>query len=360
MFFKAHEIQGVICRRSGIHRQIKYIDNKLNKLTLDFQSPAHAPFCKLNDFNCSTIGYHIRFLFQLIELHLFWRISQDMSTSLFIVFCLLLSTETILICIGNSFTICAFLKKRRTLHKAYYLLINLAIADLLVGIQMIISLGTQSVPFLFTDYNLLMFSLLILFSCSSLFSLADISLERVYAVVWPLRHRTVNYRVYFGSIAFIWAAGICAAVLFILSVGPFLRPMFPAVAINITILSSLCVVCTSYVIIRCRLRRPFPVFDNQTRRDMARNLKLSKTLFMVIGLSLICWVPAALLYVVHFVCQDCISQTVMLVTKALHVANSIVNLVVYSYRMPIFKEELTRCLKGNDDTCGPEIFEIPL
>ena len=136
--------------------------------------------------------------------------------------------------------LCFFLKKRQTLHKAYYLLINLAIADLLVGIQMIISLGTQSVPFRFTDYNLLMFSLLILFSCSSLFSLADISLERVYAVVWPLRHRTVNYRVYFGSSAFIWAAGICAAVLFILSIGPFLRPIFTAVAINITILSSLC------------------------------------------------------------------------------------------------------------------------
>ena len=176
-----------------------------------------------------------------------------------------------------------------------------------------------------------------------MFSLATIALERVHAVVWPLRHRTVNDRVYFASFAFIWAAGIFDAKLFMLSIVQVLDPIFTAVPVNITILSSLCVVCTSYVIIR-RLRRPFPVFDNQTRRDMNRNLKLSKTLFMVISLTLICWVPAALLYAVHYVCQDCISQIPMLVTAALHLANSIVNPVVYSYGMPVFKEELKICL----------------
>ena len=300
-----------------------------------------------------------------------------MSTLVFIVFCLLLSTETVLIYIGNSFTIFVFWKKRRTLQKAYYLLINLGIADLLVGIQMIISLGTQSLPYLFTDsglsgirshYSYLWSSLLILFSCSSVFSLAVISLERVHAVVWPLRHRTVNDRVYFGSIAFIWATGICAAVLFILSIFQISDPIFAAVLINITILSPICVVCISYVIILCRSRRPFPMFDNQTRRDMERNLKLSKMLFMVVGLSLICWVPAALLYAVTHVCQDCISQIVMRMTTALHLANSIVNPVVYSYRMPIFKEELRKCLNKcnflqrtrNEDTCGPESFDTPL
>jgi len=176
------------------------------------------------------------------------------------------------------------------------------------------------------------------------FSLATIALERVHAVVWPLRHRTVNDRVYFASIAFIWAVGIFDAVLFMLSIVQVLDPIFTAVPVNITILSSLCVVCTSYVIIGRQLRRPFPVFDNQTRRYMEGSLKLSKTLFMVIGLSLICWVSAALLYAVHYVCQDCISQIPMLVTAALHLANSMVNPVVYSYRMSVFKEELKICL----------------
>ena len=276
-----------------------------------------------------------------------------MSSVVFIVFCVLLSTEAILICLGNTFAIFVFWKKRRTFQRACYLLINLAVADILVGLLEIISLGTQSQPFLFNDeysskemisfhYSYLLSSLQILFSCSSVFSLAVISLERVYAVVWPLRHRTVNGRMYFVSIALIWAAGSGAAVLYLLTFVQVLGRIFAAVAINTTILSSLCVVCTSYVIIRNRLRRPLPIFDNQSRRNLERNLKLSKTLFIVTGLSFACWAPAALLYTVHG-CHNCtIPQVVMLVVAVLHLGNSIVNAVVYSYRMPMFKEELKR------------------
>ena len=229
-----------------------------------------------------------------------------MSTLVFVVFCFLLSTETILTCIGNSFTMCVFLKKRQTLQKAYYLLINVAIADLMVGIQGIISLATQSVPFL----------------------IEQLTIERILETLHS-----------YGQLRF-----VLLVVSYILSVVQVLDPIFAGEPTSVTILSSLCVVCTSYVIIGRQLRRPFPVFDNQTRRDMEGNLKLSKTLFMVIGLSLIWWVPAALLYAVHYVYQNCISQIVMLATTALHLAISIVNPVVYSYRMPMLKKELKRCL----------------
>ena len=304
-----------------------------------------------------------------------------MSPTVFIIFCVLLSAETILICVGNTFTIFVFLKKRRTLQRSCYLLINLALADVLVGLLEIIHLGTQSQPFLFSDsyssegivsfhFGYVVVSLQVLFSCSSLLSLAVISLERVYAVVWPLRHRIVRSRVYFGNIAFIWVAGSGAAVLQLLS---FLHLLVPkdvvAVAVNVTGLLSLCVVCTSYVIMRNRLRRPLPIFDNQNRRNMERDVKLSKTLFIVIGLSLVCWVPAALLYPAYFVCQDCIPQIVFLVAVALHLGNSIVNPVVYSYRMPMFKEELKRFLNncnflkhpGNEvSPRSAERFDTPL
>ena len=306
---------------------------------------------------------------------------KNMSLAVIIAFCVLLSTETILICVGNTFTILVFWKKRRTLQRSYYLLINLALADVLLGLLEIIYLGTQNQPFLFTDsddpsekmtgfhYIYVLSSLQLLFSFSSVFSLAVISLERVYAVLWPLRHRTVNGRVYFGSIAFIWVAGSGAAVLHLLSFLHVLDPVYVAVAINTTLLSSLCVVCTSYVVIRNRLKHPLPIFDNQNRRNMERNLKLSKTLFIVIGLSLMCWTPAALLYPINFVCQNCIPQIVSLVAVALHLGNSIVNPVVYSYRMPMFKEELKRFLNsfnflkhpGNEVTPrSVEKFDTPL
>ena len=75
---------------------------------------------------------------------------------------------------------------------------------------------------------------------------------------------------------------------------------------------------------------------------MERNIKLSNTLFVKISLSLICWLPATATYTLPRWCQKCISRIVLLVTIVLHVGNSIVNPVVYCYRMPIFKEELKR------------------
>ena len=279
-----------------------------------------------------------------------------MSSAVFVVFCAVLSIEAFLICIGNIVTIYVFWKKRRTLQKASYLLINLALTDLPMGVLEIIILATQVQPYLFIHsepneqmtsfhYSQFLSSLQVLFSCCSVFSLAVISLERVYAVVCPLQHRTVSSRLYFSSIAFIWATSVGAAAFYILSVVEVLSPLYTGVPINGTILLSLCVVCASYVIIRTRLRRrTHLIFDNQRRRNMERNKKLSKTLFIVIGLSLICWVPATVSYTLSRWCQNCISRIVMLVTIVLHMANSAVNPAVYCYRMPMFKEELKKCL----------------
>ena len=130
-----------------------------------------------------------------------------MSSAVFIVFCVVLSIEDFLICIGKTFTIYVFWRKRQTLHKTSFLLINLAVADPLVGVLHILLLATQIEPYLFTysefnkhTYNSreihFLVSKQIVFSCSSVFSFAVISLERVYAVVWPLHHRTVSSRVY--------------------------------------------------------------------------------------------------------------------------------------------------------------------
>lgn len=276
-----------------------------------------------------------------------------MSSTVFVLFCVLLSTESILICIGNALTIFVFWQKRITLQRTYYLLLNLTVADLLVGVVELISLATRSVPFLFTepDYNMnayhysfLISSLTILFSWCSVFSLAIISVERVYAVLCPLRHRTLNTRVYVGGIVIVWVAGIFAAVLFML------RLVFPAVVdiqlstilINLTLLLSLFVICTSYLLMRSGLSPGVPIFDSQIRRNMARNIKLSKTLLIIISLSLICWLPAVLLYSVIYVCSNCILEVVnvMLTATVLHLANSVINPIVYTYRMPMFKEAL--------------------
>lgn len=280
-------------------------------------------------------------------------VKEKMYSTVFVLFYVLLWTEAIFICIGNAFTIFVFWQKRLCLQRTYYLLLNLTVADLLVGVVQLISLATRSVPFLFTepDYNLniyhysfLFSSLTILFSWCSVFSLAVISVERVYAVLRPLRHRTLNTRVYVGGIVLVWVAGIFAAVLFML------RLVFPAgvdirlstILINLTLLFSLSVICISYLLMRSGISRGVAIFDSQIRGSIARNIKLSKTLLIIISISLICWLPAVLLYTVIYVCPNCILEVVkvMLTATVLHHANSVINPIVYTYRMPMFREAL--------------------
>ena len=280
-------------------------------------------------------------------------VKEKMYSTVFVLFYVLLWTEAIFICIGNAFTIFVFWQKRLCLQRTYYLLLNLTVADLLVGVVQVISLATRSVPFLFTepDYNLniyhysfLFSSLTILFSWCSVFSLAVISVERVYAVLRPLRHRTLNTRVYVGGIVLVWVAGIFAAVLFML------RPIFPAVVdirlstilINLTLLFSLSVICIIYLLMCSGISRGVAIFDSQIRGNIARNIKLSKTLLIIISISLICWLPAVLLYTVIYVCPNCILEVVkvMLTATVLHHANSVINPIVYTYRMPMFREAL--------------------
>lgn len=278
-------------------------------------------------------------------------VKEKMSPTVFGLFCFLLSTESVFICIGNAFTIFVFWQKRLSLQRTYYLLLNLTVADLLVGVVLVISLATRSAPFLFTEpnydmntyhYSFLFSSLTIWFSWCSVFSLTVISLERAYAVLFPLRHRTLNSRVYVGGIALVWVASIFPAVLFMLPLFAVVDVRLSVVLINLTLSLSLSVICTSYILMRNRLSRGMPICDSQIRRNMARNVKLSKTLLIIVSLSLVCWLPAVLLYTVIYLCPDCILEAVkvMLTATVLHLLNSVINPIVYTYRMPMFKEAL--------------------
>ena len=108
-----------------------------------------------------------------------------------------------LIIVGNAFTIFIF-SKRKLRKRPHILLINLAIADLMVGLV--------SMPIFVTFHNSYMTRLLLLvFDCAdmlvglaSVFIIAVISLERMHAIGKPLRHRFLSSRAYLLAIATPW------------------------------------------------------------------------------------------------------------------------------------------------------------
>ena len=65
-----------------------------------------------------------------------------MPTSTYITLVVIYTVQGIIIIVGNAFTIFVFWTQRSRLTRTYILLVNLAVADFLVGITELIVIGT--------------------------------------------------------------------------------------------------------------------------------------------------------------------------------------------------------------------------
>ena len=278
-----------------------------------------------------------------------------MYTNSVIAFAVIMSIETLITCVGNAFVIFVFWTQfTGSRRRASYLLINLAVADFLIGVTKIPGFITISIPSLMRQRNIddlgnYITAFDILFSTASVVSLATVSVERTAAVLWPLAHRTSSDRVYVYCVAFIWMIAMSMFLIYIL---PFFNvwPLeYAIIVLNIVLVLSILTTCLTYIIIRAHLKRSPQIFSSDhgdERQNVERNVKLSKTVFLVIALSFACWVPAVILYVIHYVfCKECIPAEVVMVGTVLHFANSLVNPIAYTCRLSIFKKTLNRFLK---------------
>ena len=122
--------------------------------------------------------------------------------------------ESLIIIVGNIFTIFVFWKNRNSLKRTSFLPINLAVADLLVGFAEPKALGTclprrlKETSFNVDHSGEIFTTFHISFSFASVFLLALISPKRAYALIWPLRHRaaSISNHIYGATLA--WVATI--------------------------------------------------------------------------------------------------------------------------------------------------------
>ena len=123
-----------------------------------------------------------------------------------IVFVVIVALEVTVIVTGNVFTIFVFWTQRLRLKRTFLLLINLAIADLLVGLGEALVLATNTIPNGGNEEEKIespWWAFQVFGSSTSVLFLTLISLERVYAVFWPLRHRVTSTRAYIYSIVIV-------------------------------------------------------------------------------------------------------------------------------------------------------------
>ena len=259
--------------------------------------------------------------------------------------------ESIIIIVGNVFTIFVFWKHRNSLKRTFLLVINLAFADLFVGFTEPISIGAYGIPWHLEEENFhsarntnISTAFQVTFGFASVLFLTLVSLERAYALIWPLRHRVTGSKVYSYSATLAWIAAILAGVLTLLTALNILDFAYWKVAIGSTKVLCLATICVSYLAIRSKLSGRVPAIDGAHNRqnEPRKNAKLSRTLFIMITASLLFWVPSLVVHSIQYLCSECVPLLVFQIFNHCRLANSLVNPIIYSFRIPMFRETFTR------------------
>ena len=251
------------------------------------------------------------------------------------------SVETTAIILGNAATIVVFWKRRSQLKRTYFLLINLSVADLLVGVSNIESVAGEILKLRSSNCITSWRNYVVLdmfFESASLNFLVLISLERLYAIAWPLRLRTTSTRKYIYSAGVVWFLSGLVPVFKLLRVFKLIRERTKSWVTSGHSLACLLLILFAYSLIWIYSRKQDPRLPINRQKQ---NRKLAKTLFIVTLLSLIAWLPFTVVYALrHDI--DILSPGSILfdVMQFLQIGNSLINPVVYCFRMPEFRSTL--------------------
>ena len=202
-------------------------------------------------------------------------------------------SESVTIVVLNLLTVIAFYRDHNLRKRTTYLVISLAVADRLSGEisahDLFYNVGETCN---FWGHNRAYWYIpqvfILWFPVCSLTNMIVISLERLNATFWPFWHRTVKNSVYWVLIIAIWLTALFFSCALIIIYYYTYKRDYYYYAWGSFISICLLVICVSYVFIFVKLR-----CGNQPRHHGAANRerKLTVTLFTVISLSLLLWLP---------------------------------------------------------------------
>ena len=271
------------------------------------------------------------------------------SSSECIIWLTVFTAEFVAIVTVNLLAIILFMKNRSLRTRSMYLVTSLTVADMLVGV---LSGG-------FVQFSLLRrcrliklnLSLEVGFSLSSFYfffpfvsltNIAVISVERFHATFRPFRHRLIKRWVYVVVITAVWVFPLIVLVISGVE-------LLYLIGYHRYILESFCLLClivtfVSYTSILFKFR-----FGAHPQRHCAaalRQRKLTVTLFITTLVSLLLWLPYNIFLILHW--SNDIWNPLSLPEhfrlayslQFLFYANSLVNPILYTIRMPDFKKAL--------------------
>ena len=241
-------------------------------------------------------------------------------------------TEFLVISIINAITITAFARIRHLRKRSTYLIINLTLADLLVGAVTGPSYSLKR----HKENSVFTWAIKLTFLIASYMNLSLISLERLHATLFPFRHCLITKWTYIKIIIACWSISLLLAfVVAVLS-----EEVFQYAWASFSVVTLL-VLAVCYIIIIVDVQRS-P--HSQHYGSVHKERKLSITLLIVTGVSVLAILPMAIYKSMpqhikekwHSASSVDVHDTLAVISFA----NSMVNPLVYAIRMQEFRKAL--------------------
>ena len=257
--------------------------------------------------------------------------------------------ECVAIVTLNLCTIIVFIRNRNLCKRSTYLVINLAVIDMFVGVAIVYQLfywygvNCNLWKWHSVEYGTYIFiqALASLFPIASLTNITSIALERVHATFFPLRHRVLKKWVYRLMIAVVWVISGLLSIAYNLERG--FTDTYYGILVFLTFclifLLIICISCMSIVIkVRCGAQP-------QHHGAASRERKLTMTLLIATVVSLLLYVPHVIWLLTVYISKFEIWRSLSFsVSYKLHCAllfllcaNSLVNPLLYAIRMPEYR-----------------------
>lgn len=261
----------------------------------------------------------------------------------------LLVAEVVIIFISNILAIKVFLKMRSTpavSPKSTYLLINLTIADVLVGISAMFNFieVVEYNEFLFLPcrgiiINEISLTFTVFTTFASLVSLALIALERMLAIFVPFHFRNASKKHYIFAIIVSWCLSVPYLVMRnITDCKNKIRILYFTIIISTAIIT----IIISYTAIFIKIKFFSTMQPSVTLRH---SIKLSKTMQLATLLAVITWLPRFIAGRFGLAGKGVLLANVYMGCVVLMYTNSFLNVLIYTLRMPHFRRELKNMCK---------------
>ncbi|XP_078069619.1 adenosine A2c receptor [Mustelus asterias] len=277
--------------------------------------------------------------------------------------------------VGNALVCVAVLRDHRLRTITNYFLVSLAVADFCVGALAVpcAILTDLGIPRHNFHLCVLMLSVLIMLTQSSIFSLLAVAIERYVAIFRPLRYQSiVTPRNASATIAITWLLSLLIGLVPLMG---WHQPLladghcFFVTVMDMTymvyfnffgcVLGPLAAMFAIYARILAEVHR-LVARVGEGRRDgekaagAKREMKTASSLFLVLALFAICWLPLHVINCVLLLCPQCpVPLPLLLVAIILSHANSAVNPILYAFKMKAFRTAFKAIFLCHPSQVGP-------